>query len=233
MIKPEVVKLEGQTRDIGKKSAKNLRDESLIPSVMYGPDIKENLHFSVDELELEKILRSSRTTIQEITIGDQTIRTLVKRVEFDPVSDRPLHVDFYALKDKHAVTLNVPVRLRGTAAGVREGGGRVFQPLRIIRVHVLPDKIPSLFEVDITNMEIGDSIHVSELEMEGIIPLDDPARTIVTISPPKSEELFKTPEPEVDEELEEGEEVEGEVAEGEAAEAEEGGESSEEKSQAE
>lgn len=217
MIKPEIVKLEGLARETGKKSAKHLRKDKRVPSVIYGPKVDENIHFSIDELELEKILATSRTTIQELTIGKKTLKTLVKRVEFDPVSDRPLHVDFYALDDNHAVTLNVPVRLKGTAAGVRDGGGRVFQPLRIIRIRVIPEKIPALFEVDITPLEIGDSIHVSELEMEGIVPLDDPSRTIVTIAPPKSEELFKTPTVALeDEELEEGEEAEGDdVAEGE------------------
>lgn len=221
MIKPDIVKLEGLAREVGKKPARKLRNEMRVPSVIYGPNVEENIHFSIDELELEKILASNHTTIQELTIGKKSFRTLVKRVEFDPVSDRPVHVDFYALVENHAVTLDIPVRLKGTAAGVRDGGGRVFQPLRIIRIRVIPEKIPALFEVDITPLEIGDSVHVSELEMEGIVPLDDPSRTIVTIAPPKAEELFKTPTVELEEEeLEEGEIPEGE--EGEAAEGEEG-----------
>ena len=95
-----------------------------------------------------------------------------------------------------------------------------------MRINVLPEKIPAVFELDVTNLEIGDSLHVSELDMEGIDPLDDPRRTIVTIAPPKSEKLFESSivtEEELEEELAEGEEAE--VAEGEeAAAAEEGAE---------
>ncbi|MEX0770432.1 MAG: 50S ribosomal protein L25 [Balneolaceae bacterium] len=222
MMKPDVVKLEGEKRETGKKTAEHLRYNMRVPSVLYGPKVEENVHFSIDELELEKILSVSQTSLQELSIDGKTYNTLLKRVEYDPVSDRPLHADFYVLDKDHAVTLQVPIRVKGTAIGVVDGGGRVFQPMRIVRIKVLPDKIPAQFEVDITNLEIGDSIHVGELEMEGISPIDDLSRTIVTIAPPKSEELFKTP---TAEELEEGELLEGE--EGELLEGEEGEETDE------
>lgn len=221
-MKPDVVKLEGEKRETGKKTAEHLRYNMRVPSVLYGPKVEENVHFSIDELELEKILSVSQTSLQELSIDGKTYNTLLKRVEYDPVSDRPLHADFYVLDKDHAVTLQVPIRVKGTAIGVVDGGGRVFQPMRIVRIKVLPDKIPAQFEVDITNLEIGDSIHVGELEMEGISPIDDLSRTIVTIAPPKSEELFKTP---TAEELEEGELLEGE--EGELLEGEEGEETDE------
>lgn len=229
MTHPELYKLEGEKRDLGSKSADKLRDDLRIPSVLYGPKVKENIHFSVVESDLEKIMSSSQTKLQELTIDGKTYNTLLKNVEFDPVSDRALHADFYVLDKNTPVTLKIPIRLNGTAIGVRDGGGRVFQPLRIVRVRVLPDKIPAMFEVDITPLNIGDSIHVSELNMEGIDPLDDPRRTIVTIAPPKSEALFTTSIEPDEEELLEGEEVEGEeLAEGEEAEGEVEGEASEE-----
>ena len=140
---------------------------------------------------------------------------MLQDVDFDPVSDRVLHADFYVLESDIPVTLNVPITLKGTAIGVRDGGGRVFQPLRIVRIRVLPESIPSQFEVDITDLQIGDSVHVSDLDMEDAEPLDDPSRTIVTIAPPKSEALFTSSidaevqdEPEEDAELAEGEELE-------------------------
>ncbi|MEX0994552.1 MAG: 50S ribosomal protein L25 [Balneolaceae bacterium] len=220
MMKPEVVQLEGEKRETGKKSTRQLRENLRVPSVLYGPSVEENLHFSIDELELEKILSVSQTSLQELTVNGDTYNTLLKRVEFDPVSDRPIHADFYVLDKDHPVTLQVPIRVTGTAVGVVDGGGRVFQTMRTARIKVLPDKIPAQFEVDITDLEIGDSIHVGELEMEGISPMDDLSRTIVTIAPPKSEELFTTPTVTPEEELEEGELPEGE--EGELLEGEEG-----------
>ncbi|MEX0648649.1 MAG: 50S ribosomal protein L25 [Balneolaceae bacterium] len=218
MTQPELYKLEGEKRELGRKSSDALRDELRIPSVLYGPKVKDNIHFSISETDLEKILSISQTKLQELTIDGETYKTLLKNVEFDPVTDRALHADFYVLDEKTPVTLKIPIRVTGTAKGVRDGGGRVFQPLRIVRIKVMPERIPAVFEIDVTDLDIGDSLHVSELDMEGIDPLDDPKRTIVTVAPPKSEALFTTeiePEEEVLEvEGEEGEAVEGEEPEG-------------------
>ncbi len=224
MKQPEIYKLEGEKRDLGKKSVAHLRDELKVPAVLYGPKVEENVHFSISEVDIEKILSSSETKLQELTVDGTTYKTLLKNVEFDPVTDRVLHADFYVLDEKQRVKLKIPIRLTGTAIGVRDGGGRVFQTMRIVRVKVMPDKIPAEFELDITDLGIGDSLHVSELDMEGIDPLDDPRRTIVTIAPPKSEALFTTSIEPDEEELLEGEEGE-ELLEGE--EAPEGGEAPE------
>lgn len=222
MNQPELYILEGEDRELGKRSSALLRNELKIPAVLYGPKIEENIHFSVSEVDLEKILSSSQTKLQELTVNGKTYKTLLKNVEFDPVTDRAIHADFYVLDPKTPVTLRVPIRIKGIARGVRDNGGRVFQPLRIVRIKVLPDRIPAQFELDISDLDIGDSLHVNELDMEGIDPLDDPTRTIVTISPPKSESVF-TSALEEDEELEDELAAEGEeVAEGE--EAAEGGE---------
>ena len=231
MKKPEIYELEGIKRETGKKTSSQLRDELRIPSVLYGPKVKENIHFSISEADIDKILSVSQTKLQNLKIDGKSYDTLLKNVEFDPVSDRALHADFYVLDESTMVSLKVPIRITGSAKGVVEGGGRVYQALRIIRIKVLPEKIPAMFEVDISDLDIGDSVHVSDLEMEGIVPLDDPSRTIVTITPPKSEALFETAiEPE-EEELEEGELelAEGEeVPEGEEAAAEETEEESKE-----
>lgn len=230
MNQPELFKLEGEKRELGTKNSESLREDLKIPAVLYGPKIDENIHFSISEVELEKILSVSQTKLQELTVDGTTYKTLLKDVEFDPVSDRALHADFYVLDEDIPVTLKIPIRLKGIAKGVRDGGGRVFQPLRIVRIKVLPDKIPAMFELDISDLEIGDSLHVSELDMEGIDPLDDPRRTIVTIAPPKSEALFTTSLVSEEEEAEEGEELpEGEeAAEGEEGAAEAEGEAGEE-----
>ena len=228
MKQPELYQLEGEDRELGSKSAESLRENLRIPSVLYGPKIDENIHFSISEVDLEKILSVRQTKLQKLTVNGNEYNTLLKNVEFDPVTDRALHADFYVLDEETPVKLTVPIQLKGIAKGVRDGGGRVFQPMRTVRVRVLPDRIPALFELDISELEIGDSLHVSELDMEGIDPLDDPRRTIVTIAPPKSESLFTSSaitEEEVEEELEEGEEALEEGLEG--AEAEEAGEEEE------
>jgi large subunit ribosomal protein L25 len=219
MTTPEVVELEGKIRETGRKTAEVLRDSMQVPAVLYGPKIDENIHFSIDELKLEKILSVSKRQIIELAVDGKTYKTLLKKVEFHPINDRPVHVDFYALDNDHKVTLSIPIRLTGTPVGVTDGGGRIFQPMHILRIRVLPENIPGDYSIDITKLNIGDSLHVRDLDLEGIIPLDDLSRTIVTIRPPKSESLLTssltTAEPSDDElEGEEGEAAEGESSEG-------------------
>ncbi|RNC79281.1 MAG: 50S ribosomal protein L25 [Balneola sp.] len=185
MAYPELVKLDGTVRELSKQTNKALRAEKRVPAVLYGPEVEENIHFSIDELELEKILRKAQTKLQELTIDGKTYKTLLKRTEFDPVTDRPIHADFYVLSDNHKVTLRVPIRIAGAARGVVEGGGRLFQPMKFLRIRVLPKFIVAQFEVDVTPLQIGNSFHVSDLDLEGIVPLDPLSRTIVTIRPPK------------------------------------------------
>jgi len=227
MSTPDVINLNGKTREISRNVTEALRDAMRVPGVLYGPEVDENIHFSIDELEFEKILAVSKRQIIELEVDGETHRTLLKEVEFHPVTDRPIHVDLYALADDHKVTLSVPIHLEGTPVGVTEGGGRIFQPMHILRIRVTPDLIPGAYTVDISDLKIGDSMHVRDLELEGIIPLDDLSQTLVTIRPPKSEELLTssliTEEPS-EEELAEGEEA----VEGEAAEGEEGAEGEEE-----
>ncbi len=222
MATPLTIELKAEKRKTGRKPAQALRDAMKVPGVLYGPEVEENISFSIDELELEKILSVSKRQILELNIDGETRRTLLKDFDTHPVTDRVVHVDLYELSDEHEVTLSVPIHLEGTAVGVTEGGGRIFQPMHILRVRVKPDQIQGEYSVDISELEIGDSLHVSDLDLEGITPLDDLGRTIVTIRPPKAEELLTSAlvtEELSDEELEameEGEEGE-ELTEGEEA----------------
>lgn len=187
MAYPELVKIEGIKRGLSKRENRELRAQKRVPAVLYGPEVEENVHFSIDELELEKILRKAQTKLQELTIDGKVYKTLLKRTEFDPVTDRPIHADFYVLSNNHKVTLRVPFKVTGTARGVVESGGRLFQPMKFMRIRVLPEFIPSEFVVDITPLKIGQSIHVGDLDLEGIVPLDTLSRTIVNIRPPKGQ----------------------------------------------
>ena len=216
MAYPELVKIEGTPRELSKKANRELRAQKRVPAVLHGPEVKENIHFSVDELELEKILRKAQTKLQELTIDGKTYKTLLKRTEFDPITDRPIHADFYVLSDNHKVTLRVPIRINGTARGVTEGGGRMFQPMKFLRIRVLPEFIVAEFDVDVTPLKIGQSFHVGDLELDGITPLDALNRTIVTIRPPKGKLVSDVLDDEEETTSEEGDE--------EAAEGEEGAE---------
>lgn len=207
MAKAEFKKIDATPREISRQANRALRAENRVPGVLYGPEVKENLHFSVDELDLERILRTQQTKLVELTLDGTTYKTLVKRVEFHPVTDRPIHVDFYVLSKNHKVTLRIPISVVGNSRGVVENGGRMFQPMKVVRVRVLPEFIPSEFVVDITNLKIGGGIHVGDLDLSGMSPIDGENRTIVTIRPPKGELIL-------DDEEEEGEDIDEDAIEG-------------------
>ncbi len=131
---------------------------------------------------------------------------MIKEIQVDPVKQTILHVDFYAISMDKKISLEVPITLTGTAVGVSEGG-ILQQVRRTLEISCLPDRIPEALEIDVSNLAIGDSLHVSDLEIpEGIEVLAEERLTVVTVVPPtKVEEI----EPEILEE-EEGEEVEEE-----------------------
>ncbi|MBO6794860.1 MAG: 50S ribosomal protein L25 [Balneolaceae bacterium] len=205
MSLPELVKLEGTLRETSKKANRELRAAKRVPAVLYGPEIEENVNFAIDELALERILRKPQTKLQELTVDGKVYRTLLKRTEFDPVTDRPIHADFYVLSDNHKVTLRIPFKVIGAARGVVENGGRLFQPMKFMRIRVLPKYIPSEFVVDITPLKIGQSIHVGDLDLEGIVPIDSLTRTIVNVRPPKGALVSDV----LDDEDEDAEDAEG------------------------
>lgn len=230
MATQELVTIEGSIRETSKKANRELRAQKRVPSVLYGPEIKENINFSVDELELERILRKQQTKLQTLVVDGTEYPTLLKRVEYDPVTDRPVHADFYVLSDDHKVTLRIPIRLQGNAKGVVEAGGRLFQPMKVVQIRVFPKFIPSEFVVDISPLEVGSSFHVGELDLEGITPIDALGRTIVTIRPPKGADFLASLEADASGEGEAEESTEGAetAAEGDTTEAEDTAEESSE-----
>jgi large subunit ribosomal protein L25 len=224
MQKPNTFELNTQPRKTGAVNAEKLRDEMQVPAVVYGPKLKENIHFSIFEADLEKILSSRKVQIIKLKLeGGKEIDTILKKTEFHPVSDRPLHADFYALADDHEVIITVPIELSGTAMGVTEGG-RLFKPLRKIRVKCTPAQIPAELTGDISELTIGDSLHIRDLEMEDVTPMIDLSRTVATIKPPRGglkglESVIPMPAGEEGEGEAEAE-AEGAAPEGQAAEGE-------------
>jgi len=209
MATQEITKITGTLREASKQANRALRAEKLVPAVLYGPEITENINFSVDELQLEKLLRRNQTKLQILEIDGKEYKTLLKRTDFDPVTDRPIHADFYVLSNKHKVNLRIPVKITGNSKGVVENGGRLFQPMKFVRIRVLPEFIPAEFLVDITDLKVGSSFHVGDLNLEGIDPIDNLSRTIVTVRPPKGVLVLDSDEEETTEgaEATEGEET--------------------------
>ena len=205
----------------GKGSARVLRRDGWIPAILYGAG-KDPVMLSVEKLEFEAITRNQSTAnvLLNLSIknGKTTKQTvMIKEMQVHPVSLDYLHLDFYEVAMDQKIRVDVPVVTVGQSVGVELGG--ILQIVRReIEVLCLPLNIPESFEVDITDLDVGDSLHVSDLPLgEGVEILADANITVVTVVTPKMEI-----EPE-EEEVEEGEEEEAEEgAEADAAEAETG-----------
>lgn len=185
MEKPKIIELKAVERTVDSKHLTEVRGQELVPSVLYGPAMKENIHFSVNRIALEKIL--SVKSLQYINLffeDGKKIDAIIKTTQFHPVTDRPLHVDFYALDEKVPVTVTIPIRLTGTSPGVIEGG-RLYQSLRKLTVKALPGIIPAELTLDIGKLQIGHNLKVRTLKLNGIQPLMSPDRTILVIRPPR------------------------------------------------
>jgi len=199
----------------GNGAARELRREGMIPAILYGPKA-EPVMLSVTTKELENILMTSNIgqVLLDLLIqnGKQQSRTaMIKELQTQPVSGSLLHVDFYEVAMDQKIKISIPVMTKGQSKGVEEGG--VLQLVRHeVEVFCFPNNIPESLEVDVTGMNIGDSLHINEASIDETIELVDETNfTLVTILSPKAEEEEEVEE----EEGEEGEETEAETAEGE------------------
>jgi len=206
------VALAAQSRtETGKGVARSLRRQALIPAVFYGPEV-DPIPLILQSRELEKLITTGagENILIDLNIEDgkstQSHRAMIKEIQVDPVKQNILHVDLYAISMDKKISVEVPITLTGTAIGVSDEGGILQQVSRTLEVSCLPDRIPEAFELEVTALAIGDSLHVSDLEIpEGVDILAEDELTVASVVPPtKVEEI----EPEVLEEEEEGDEVE-------------------------
>ncbi|QRM88967.1 50S ribosomal protein L25/general stress protein Ctc [Lacinutrix sp. WUR7] len=200
------ITINGSQREIvGKKATKALRNAGQVPCVLYGGD--KPVHFSAPELAFSKLVYTpnAHTVVIELANGT-TFNAVLQDIQFHPVTDRILHVDFYQLFDDKEIALNIPVELVGNSKGVKNGGV-LRKNNRKLRVKALPANLPDLIEIDITNLKIGDKVSVADLNQEKYTLLHS-ANTVVC--------QIKTSRTAVvdDEDEEEGAEGEAPAAEG-------------------
>ena len=152
----EVFSLKGELRnDLGKKANKALRVDGNVPCVLYGAG--ENVKFFVSEKDLRKLLYTPKVYIVEIEIAGKIYRTVMREIQFHPVSDKVLHIDFYHIDEAKPVVMEVPVKLVGFAAGVQVGG-KLVQVMRKLKVSAVPANLPDHLEIDVTSLGLGKSI---------------------------------------------------------------------------
>ena len=161
----QVFELQGELRtDLGKKATNLLRAEGKVPCVLYGG--KENVHFSVVEKDLQKLLYTPVVYIVKVKYRqDGATKLLCVKSEFHPVSDRVLHMDFYQISEDKPVVMEVPVKLQGFAEGV-QAGGKLSLVVRKLKVKAIPANLPGEIVLDVTNLGLGKSIKVKDLSFE-------------------------------------------------------------------
>ncbi len=177
----------------GKEIARKLRNQGLIPAIIYGPG-SEPVPLAVKANELKRVLYRYRgeQILFNLTLEDNGSTTqkmaLVKELQYHPVTDEILHVDFYEISMEREVEVEVPIELVGKAKGV-EAGGHLQQLLHTMTVACLPGAIPDKIQVDVSGLEIGDVLHVRDLTPpEGVRYLDNPDEPVVTILAPEEAE---------------------------------------------
>ncbi len=177
------IELTGKVRtDLGKKASKQLRKEGLVPCNLYGEKKDENgkpvaFSFVSPMSELRKIVYTPHIYVIKLVIDGEVHTAVMKELQFHPVTDALLHVDFYEVNEQKPITIGVPVKLNGLAQGVRDGG-RINLSIRKINVTAPFQIIPEHLDIDVTNLQLGKSIKVGELSFEGL-SLATPAEVVV------------------------------------------------------
>jgi large subunit ribosomal protein L25 len=183
------VSLSANSRDVtGKGAARTLRSQGQIPAVIYGHG-RDPQPLALNARDLDKMLShiQAESTVIEVTVGGQTAKTLIREIQRHPIKRQILHVDFQALVAGEKVTVNIPIVLVGIPEGVRLEGGVLDHTLRELEIEVDPSSIPDRVELDVTNMVIGDSMHVSDLTIPpGVEVLDDPETSVAVLAAPRA-----------------------------------------------
>ncbi len=179
--------LEAKTRPSGKASV--LRRQGIVPGVVYGPAI-ESTPIAIARRDLlvlfSKATRSSRITLKLQGDGKpQEMDVFFKVIDYDAITDEPVHVDFYHPEPKRPLKLSVPTKIAGEAKGAKSGGILNVQ-YRTVPVRGMPKDIPHLLTIDVSDLDVGDSIHVSDLDFGKVEPLLPPERVLVTVIAPRS-----------------------------------------------
>lgn len=171
------ITIKGSKREsVGKKATAALRNAGQVPCVVYGGD--KPLSFSAEEIAFKNLIYTpnAHTVVIKLNGGDK-INAILQDVQFHPVTDRIIHIDFYQIFDDKEVTLEIPVHTLGTSRGVRNGG-----TLRIVtrklRIKALPENLPDIIEVDITEMRIGHKKYVTDIKADNF-KIMHPENTVV------------------------------------------------------
>ncbi|MCX6232307.1 MAG: 50S ribosomal protein L25/general stress protein Ctc [Bacteroidetes bacterium] len=175
----KTVSMSGSLREnVGKKDAKMNRREGKVPCVLYGG--KDQIHFLANDKDFKNIIFTPEVCFIDLALDGKQYKATLQDVQYHPVSDNILHVDFLEITDGKPIIMYVPIKVTGTSPGVLRGG-KLVTKMRRLKVKGLSDVLPDDIKIDINNLEIGDYVKVNNLNVTGVEFLDVPTSIVVTV----------------------------------------------------
>lgn len=173
------IAISGSRREnVGKRDAKELRYNGQVPAVLYGG--KNQLHFSVSAADLKSLVYTPDVQFVDLEVEGVKAHAVIQDLQFHPLTDLPLHVDFFELNEAKPFVMEIPVKLTGTSPGVKIGG-KLIQKLRKLRVKALPKDMPQYVEVSLEALEVGKSTAVGELKFDNFTITNNADDTVVSV----------------------------------------------------
>ncbi len=184
------IELKGQVREAGNKAAvKAIRRAGQVPCNIYGLGI-ENVLFTIDAQDLKNLTHTPNSYIVDLELGDKKMYAVLHEVQYHPVTDEALHVDFLTVSEDKPVTIEVPVKVVGHSEGVKMGG-KLLVSSRKLRVSAMMNNLPDVLEVDSTHLLIGKQIVAGDLNYEGVTIVSPKATIICSVRPTRATQQAK------------------------------------------
>ncbi len=175
----DIFNLKAETKQtIGGPNARRMRHQGRVPAIVYGHG--DNIMCSVAERDLQNLLITPKVYLIDLEIDGKVEHVILKDVQYHPVSDRPLHLDFYRYVEDEPITIGIPIVLQGYAKGV-QAGGKLIPASRKLRVKGFAKDMPNFLPVDVTNLNVGETMLVGQLSFENLEVVDAKTRAICAI----------------------------------------------------
>lgn len=171
--------MSGSPREnVGKKDAKALRKEGLVPCVLYGGE--KQYHFAIPEKTFAPVIFTPFTHVIELEVEGKKFSTIIQAAQYHPTTESMMHVDFLEVTETKPVVISLPIRITGTSPGVLRGG-KLFTKFRKLKVKGLISQLPELVEVNIDNLNVGDVIKIADIKVENVELLDKPKNIVLGV----------------------------------------------------
>jgi large subunit ribosomal protein L25 len=184
------VSLSGSVRQsVGKKDAKAIRNAGNVPCILYGAG--HQISFQVSYKELTPLVYTPDVTKVSLQIDGKTFTSIIKEIQFHPVTDKMIHVDFLELVDNKPIFMSVPVTVYGNSLGVKQGGKLVINA-RKLNIKATPENLPDSIKIDVEKLDIGQGIKVGALSLENVQILDEPNKMVVSVKTTRAAQAAAT-----------------------------------------